>query len=143
MVGLSSYKLIQFLKEYVNPEGIETPVVIRSRTARAWLRKLGFVYKEVRKDVFIDGHERPDVVEDWNCFLTKMEELKPYMIEFNENSAMKAKNYPDDCAVGGEERRPIIVITHDECTFSANDGFLRPKRRGQEIMTCDFLLLFG
>ena len=57
MVGLSSYKLVQFLKEYVNPEGIETPVVIRSRTAQTWLRKLGFVYKEVRKDVFIDGHE--------------------------------------------------------------------------------------
>ena len=122
MVGLSSYKLVQFLKEYVNPEGIKTPVVIRACTAQTWLRKLRFVYKEVRKNVFIDGHERPDVVEDRNRFLTKMEELKPYMVEFNKDGAMKAKDYPVDCAVGGEERRPIIVITHDECTFSANDG---------------------
>ena len=64
MVGLSSYKLVQFLKEYVNPKGIETPIVICSCTARTWLRKLGFLYKKVHKDVFIDGHERTDMVED-------------------------------------------------------------------------------
>lgn len=54
---------------------------------------------------------------------------------------------------GGENRQPIIVITHNECTFSANDGvrkawtregdtFLRPKRRKQGIMVSGFILLF-
>lgn len=138
---MSSYKLVQFLKAYKNTQGIETPITIRSRTARRWLGKLGYEYKDVRKDVFIDGHERSDVVEDRNNFLKKMEELKPYMVEFEEDGAMKAKTYPSDCAVGGPNRRPIVVITHDECTFSANDGirkawirkgdtFLRPKGRG-------------
>lgn len=141
MVGLSSYKLIQFLKEYVNPKGIETPVVICSCTVQTWLRKLGFVYKKMCKDVFIDSYEWPDVMEDQNCFLIKIEELKPYMVEFNENGTMKVKDYLVDCAVRGEECRTIIIITHDECTFSRNDGvqkawtwegdtFLRPKRRG-------------
>ncbi len=51
-----------------------------------------------------------------------MEELKPYMIEFDEDGTMKAKDYPSNCVIGGEEWRPIIVITYDECTFSANDG---------------------
>ena len=108
----------------------------------------------MRKDVFIDGHERSDVVEDQNNFLTRMEDLKPYMVEFEEDGTMKPKIYPSDCAVGGNDRRPIIVITHDECTFSANDGirkawtrvgdtFLRPKGRGQGIMTSEFLLPFG
>ena len=101
MVGLSSYKLVQFLKEYVNPEGIKTPVVICSCTAQTWLRKLRFVYKKVDKDVFIDSYERPDMVKDRNCFLTKIEELKPYMVEFNEDGAMKAKDYLVDCAVRG------------------------------------------
>ena len=64
MVGLSFYKLVQLLKEYVNPEGIKTPVVIRSHIAQTWLFKLGFVYKEVCKDVFVDGHKLPDMVED-------------------------------------------------------------------------------
>lgn len=67
---------------------------IRSQTTRNWLRKLGFEYKDIRKNVFIDGHERSDVVEDQNKFLTKMEELKPYMVEFKEDGKMKTKNLP-------------------------------------------------
>ena len=99
ILGLSSYKLVQFLKNYVDTEGVETPIVIRSRTARRWLYKLGYEYKDIHKDVFIDEHERPDVVEDCKVFLEKMEELKPYMAEFDENGAMKPKVYPSDCAV--------------------------------------------
>ena len=76
------------------------------------------------------------------------------MVEFNKNGAMKAKDYLVDCVIGGEKYCPIIIITHDECTFSANDGvrkawtwegytFLQPKRPGQGIMTSNFLLSFG
>lgn len=54
---MSSYKLVQYLKQYVNAEGIPTPIVIRSRTARRWLHHLGFEYKEVKKVVFVDGHD--------------------------------------------------------------------------------------
>lgn len=54
----------------------------------------------MRKDVFVDGHEQPDVVEDRNRFLTKIEELKSYVVEVNEDGAIKAKDYPVDCAVG-------------------------------------------
>ncbi len=146
--------MIQFLKTYVSPEREEIPIVIRSRTARNWLRKLGYEYKDVRKNVFVDGHERSDVVEDRKNFLPKMEELKPYIVEFDENGAMKPKVYLADCAVGGNNRRPVIVIAHDECTFSANDGirkvwtqkgntFLRPKGRGQGIMVSEFILPYG
>lgn len=151
---MSSYKLAQHLRDYVNPKGFQAPVEIKSRTARRWLHKLGFEYKDVKKDVFVDGHERPDVIEDREQFLKTKKELEPYLVEFEEDGTMKAKNYPLDCEVGGEERRPIIVITHDECTFSSNDGirkawtrigdtFLRPKGRGQGIMVSEFLLPFG
>ena len=85
MVGLSSYKLIQFLKEYINLEGIETQVVICTCIAQTWLHKLGIVYKEVRKDVFVDDHELPDMMEDQNCFLINIKELKPYTVEFNKD----------------------------------------------------------
>ena len=125
MLGLSSYKLVQFLRTYVSPEGIETPIVICSRIARKWLGKLGYEYKDVRKDVFVDRHERANVVEDCKNFLKRLEELKPYIVEFEEDGTMKPKIYPADYAVGGDERRPIIVITHDECTFSANNGIRR------------------
>ena len=45
----------------------------------------------MRKDVFIDGNERSDIVEDRKNFLRRIEELKPYMVEFEENSVMKKR----------------------------------------------------
>ena len=72
--------------------------------------------------MLIDGHEWSDVVKDHKNFLKKMEELKPYMVEFEKDGAMKAKTYPSDCAVGGPNWCPIVVITHDNYTFSVNNG---------------------
>lgn len=86
---MSPYKLVQYLKGYVNPERITNSIEIKSRTARNWLHRLGFEYKDLKKDVFVDGHERSDVVEDRKRFLEKMEELKPYLVEFNEDGTMK------------------------------------------------------
>lgn len=74
------------------------------------------------KDVFVDGHERLDVVEDRANFLKKMEELKPFLVEFSEDGTMKSKIYAFDCVVWVEDSRPIILITHDECIFLANNG---------------------
>ena len=108
----------------------------------------------MKKNVFIDRHKRPNVVEDQEQFLKIMKELKPYLIEFEEDSIMKAKNYPSDCKVRDAKRQPIIVITYDKCTFSSNDGickawtqigktFLRPNGCGQRIMMSEFFLPFG
>ena len=55
-------------------------------------------------------------------FLRIMKELKPYLVEFEENGIMKAKNYPLDCKVKSKKRWPIIVITYDECIFLSNDA---------------------
>lgn len=129
-----------------NPE-----TIIRPRTAQLWLNKLGYRYTDIKKGVFLDGHERSDVVEDRHQFLSELEKLSPYLVEFNEDGSMIPKEYPCDCTVGGPDRRPYILITHDESTFSANDGrhqawlkeghaFLRPKSRGKGIMISDFLL---
>lgn len=112
------------------------------------------MYKDVRKNVFVDGHKRSDVMEDRVNFLRRMEDLKRYIVKFDTDGAMKPKVYRSDCAVGGEDHRSIIVITHDECTFSANDRarkawtregntFLRPKGRGQGRMVSEFILPFG
>ena len=135
MVELSSYKLVEFLKKYINPEGIEISIVIYFCIAQILLRKLGFVYKEVRKDVFIDGYEQPDMMEDQNCILIKIEKLKPYMIEFNEDGVMKTKDYPVNYKVGGEKRCPIILIIHNKCTFFANNGIRKAwTRKGDTFL---------
>ncbi len=49
--------------------------------------------------MFINGYEQSDVIEDCKVFLNKMEELKPYIIEFDEDSAIKPKVYPLDYTV--------------------------------------------
>lgn len=178
---MSSYKLAQFVSDYIKksrpeleeeigdieeiehaitlgneksnsgPNTVRKNAGIRSRTARRWLRRLGYKWQEVRKGVFIDGHERPDVVQYRKQFLEEMRRLSPYFVEFTSDGEMKEKTYPIDCEIGGPNARPIIVVTHDESTFSANDGkhqawvakndtFLRPKGKGKGIMVSDFLL---
>lgn len=119
---MSSYKLVQFLIIYIDLEKMETLIVIYSRTAQKWLCKLGYKYKDIHKDVFINGHEQQDVVKDYKVFLNKIEKLKLYIVEFDKNGIMKSKAYLLNCAVGDNYRQPIIVITHNKCTFFANNG---------------------
>ena len=101
--------------------------------------------------MFFDGQERENVMEYRETFLNEMKSLLSYFVEFFEDGTMVSKEYPDDCEVEGPDRRPIIMITHDESTFSANDGrrkvwtlngqgILRPKRKEKRIMVSDFLL---
>lgn len=96
-LGLTLYKLVQHLHKYVSPEGIQTPIEIKSRKAHNWLYKLGFEYKNIKKDVFIDGHERPDKIEDCEKFLNIIKDLKLYLVEFEKDGLIKAKNYLNDC----------------------------------------------
>lgn len=83
-----------------------------------------------------------------------MEELKPYIVEFDKNDVMKLKVYFSDWAVRGNNWWPIIVITHNKCTFFANnriwkawarksDIFLHPKGQRQEILVSEFILHYG
>lgn len=46
---------------------------ISESTAQRWLRfKLGYQCKEVRKGVYVDGHERPDVIKEREEFLDQI-----------------------------------------------------------------------
>ncbi|KAF8424326.1 hypothetical protein EV426DRAFT_716937 [Tirmania nivea] len=93
---------------------------ISERTARNWLNKLGFEFKNVRKGVYIDGHEREDVVRyRQEVFLPAIEQLfHSGLREWVEDSSIILKEIP-----AGEKEK--ILVTHDESTFNANDG----KRR--------------
>ncbi len=51
-----------------------------------------------------------------------MKALLPYFVEFKEDGTILPKEYPEDCAVGGLDQQPIIMITHDKSTFSTNNS---------------------
>lgn len=119
------------------------------RTARNWLKKLDFHYHTVSKNVYIDGHEREDVVEyRQKDFLPTWASLKRRMVVFSEDGSWTK---PSSLKEG---EKPLVLVTHDENTFNANDGKrriwkekgkspLRPKRRGKGIMVSEFLTPIG
>lgn len=109
------------MKTYDSPQEVETLVVIGSWTAWRWLCKLGYEYKNICKDIFVDGHEQSDVSEDCKNFLKKTKKLKPYKVNFDKDSIVKPKIYTFDCEVDGNDWQPIVVIPHEECRFPAND----------------------
>lgn len=57
----------------------------------------------MKKNVFVDVYEWLDVVEDWKQFLKTIKKLELYLVEFEENGIMNAKNYLSDYKVGGNE----------------------------------------
>lgn len=82
---------------------METHIEICSQTVENWLYKLEYEYQDVRYDMFIDEHECSDMVEDRNSFLTRMKDLKPYIVEFEENNAIKPKIYLSDYSSGNDD----------------------------------------
>jgi len=124
-----------------------------ARTVRRWLRKLGFDWRDIKKGVYTDGHERDDVQKYRETFLLHLESYWPRVVEFHDNGSMIDKVYHTGVEVNALDpsMRPLILITHDESIFQSNDGrhqawihkghhFIRPKGRGQGIMVSDFHL---
>lgn len=54
-----------------------TPQTISLRTAQSWLRKLGYFATQAKKGIYIDGHDRPDVIEAREKFLDRVKHLEP------------------------------------------------------------------
>lgn len=85
------------------------------------MNKLGYKYKNIYKDVFIDGYEWPKIVEDHTNFLKVMKDLKLYMIEFEEDKTMKLKVYPHNYIIEDPNWHPFMIITYNKCIFFANN----------------------
>ena len=60
------------------------------------------------------------MVEYREIFLNKIKSLLSYFVEFSDDGSILLKVYLDDCAMGRLDQRLIIIITHDENTFSIN-----------------------
>lgn len=119
---MSSYKLVQFLKNYINLEGVEVPIEIYLCTTQSVLNKLDYKYKDICKNIFIDKQEQHDMIENYANFLKAIKDLKLYIVKFKKDRIMKLKVYPNDCIVKDSNERPIIVNTHDEYIYSADNS---------------------
>jgi len=122
--------------------GFAPSPTIHLNTARNYLKKLGYTYAKVKKGIYIDGHEREDVVEYRKVFLEEISKLERRMPVFSDD--LEEITWPDD------DTQPLILVTHDECIFSAYDGSrnlwipdgeqpLRKKGNGRSIHVSEFL----
>ena len=121
----------------------DAPAQVSIPTATRWLHKLGFNPTSTKKGVYIDGHERQDVVEYRKLYLRKLEVLE----------ATHAPPPPvsDELQTSvSSSRKRLVLIYHDESTFHSNDdqGWvwaekwsqqIKPKGQGRGLMVSDFI----
>ena len=118
---------------------------ISKTTAHRWVKRMGWRYRKAANGMYIDGHERSDVVEYRTWFLEEYSRLERRMRRFRRDGSIEKE--PDL----QEGECPIREVTHDESTFYANNrrkqGYWHPdkarapvrKDEGSSIMVADLL----
>ncbi|KAI0070612.1 hypothetical protein K474DRAFT_1687385 [Panus rudis PR-1116 ss-1] len=99
--------------------------------------------------MYIDGHEREDVVAYRNTFVERWKEYERRMIQYDNDGNVAV--IPEGFPVPRGQPFPLHVNTHDESTFFANDRRKKNwnhesqtatpvcKGKGMSIMVSDFL----
>ena len=121
------------------------PSKVSACTACRWLYKLGFRPSSTIKGVYIDGHERGNVVKYRGLYLKRMSIL---------HTAHAPPPFCEDempaVPLVGPQCRNLVLIFHDESTYHSNkdQGWMwaekghqsiRPKGLGWGIMVSDFV----
>ena len=123
----------------------EAPKKVSTTTATRWLHKLGFSPSSTKKGVYIDGHERQDVVDYRKLFLKKME-----ILETTHAQPPQASNEARLITESDSSKKHLVMIYHDESIFHSNEdqGWawaekwgqqIKPKGQGRGIMISDFI----
>ena len=87
-------------------------------TARRWLHKEGFKYIHHKKDLYFDGHDRPDVVEyRQEHFLPAMKAYEPCLVHYVVGDVDQELIIP--CENYVEHR--LVLLAQDEMTAQATD----------------------
>ncbi len=127
-----------------------TKLSISEKTALHWLEKLGWSYGKLKNGMYLDGHERSDVVEYRRAFVERWmgHERRFHRWDHDGTELPHPSGFPVPGAIG---RFRLILVTHDESTFFQNDerntGWThatsksKPKAKGngQTLMVSDFL----
>jgi hypothetical protein len=113
-------------------------------TARRWMHFLGFHPVSHAKGYYVDGHERPDVVDHRTRFLATMLDIETRQGYWTGND-MEIFNEPE---LGDRQKRTVLIV-HDECIVYSNDctkimweedgnKVLRPKSNGRSLHISGF-----
>jgi len=92
---------------------------ISKKTATRWLQKLDWRYQSARNGMYIDGHEREDIMAYRRAFV---EQWKTYELRFHQwdNDGHELPR-PNGFPVPDGLLFRLVLVTHDESTFYQND----------------------
>lgn len=117
---------------------------ITVQTARRWMKSLKWRFGKKKRGMYIDGHEREDVVAYRREMLERFAGYQKDMVQYGRDG---------DPVFGPKESDSprLILVTHDESTFYANDrrktkwthasDKAEPEKKGEgvSIMISDYL----
>jgi hypothetical protein len=120
-------------------------VVLSERTAIRWMHRLNYKRLPYQQGMYVDGHERDDVVRYRKSWLNDMSKFEARMRKYEGEDC---KSAIDPVLRSGE--RQLVMVVHDESYFSAHDGHrtvwmdrdkkpIRPKGQGRSLMVSEFI----
>ncbi|KAF7293622.1 hypothetical protein MIND_01141500 [Mycena indigotica] len=128
---------------------------ISVRTARRY-KRMDWRFGKRKNGMYVDGHEREDVVAYRTAFVKRwIEEYEPRIIVYDNEGNEAKRPDADTFKLSGKyagQRFQLIPVTHDESTFYKNDrrksGWIHAsikaapeaKGEGDSIMVSDFLV---
>ena len=122
------------------------PWRISLRTGVRWLHHLGFKPVSHRKGVYINGHERDDVVKHCKKYLNTLAALR----EAHRPPPTCSDEPPRIRIEADDDKKELVAIYHDESIYNSNEGktwmwgeeerlALLPKTKGSGLMVSDFI----
>ena len=129
----------------------EFPKKVSETTAKRFLHDLGFSRRKTsQKSVYMDGHEREDVVKSRAEYVSNLQSLeKDHLVPPLPNDALPDVEQPGFLGNPLAEKH-LVTIFHDETVFQSNEDqtlawsqddqfFIRKKGRGAGIVISDFI----
>jgi hypothetical protein len=95
--------------------GIHKPTISRA-TAQRWLAKLDWRYSKKKNGMYIDGHERDDVVAYRQAFVYRWADYET-RFQLRDTNGNPLQVPPSRLS----NSRPLILVTHDESVFFQNN----------------------
>jgi len=129
-------------------------ISISGSTAQRWLKALGFDYNSLKKAIYFDGHERPDVIEKRKDYVNNMLRLRRTSMTYSyvRNSTTKELELQQDEPNLQDGELETVIYFQDETicysfdgirnTWSSRDGkdgVAAKKGSGQAIMISEFV----
>ena len=88
-------------------------------TAQHWLHQMGWHYGKQKRGMYIDGHEREDVIKYHEEFIGRWKEYEKWMVLYDNDGNIL--NILAGFPVTQGQPFKLILLIHDESTFHEYD----------------------